>query len=249
MPFIEKTLLFDGSFDGFLSLVYAVYYKKIEPKSIQSKTDTQLILGEEPHWIITDANKAAKVFTAICEKISEEAAEHIYYTFLSADEIRFLSIVSYIRLGFSVGHMVDSHLHENFVRHVQKLAKAVWREAHLLYGFCRFAETKQGVYYCKVTPKNDVLPLLALHFSRRMNQPWVIHDKTRNQAAICDGKNYVLTPAPKNAIVEYAENEQETQELWVKFFNALAIEYRLNKKLQRQLLPLYFRGNMTEFNL
>lgn len=242
------SLTFDSTFEGFLSVVHAVYYEKIEPISVSPEGFEQLSLNEPPHFIATDENAAARVFRAIREKISEESAEYIFYAFLARDEDRFMPILRYIRLGFKISHMVDSHLHEDFVRRVQKLAKQVGREAHLLYGFCRFVETAQGVFYCPVTPKNDVLILLAQHFSRRMmNQPWVIHDKSRNKAAIYDGKSFLITAVPRDVNITLAEHETETRELWVTFFKTLAIKERENPKLQRQLMPLYFRKNMTEF--
>jgi len=209
----------------------------------------QLSFDAATRFIETDAKKATRVFNAIREKISEDAADNVHRAFHANHDGRFSALLNYIRLGFSVGHMVDSHLHENFVRLVHKLAKNVWREAHLLHGFCRFEETKQGAYYCKVTPKNDVLPMLAAHFVQRlMNQAWVIHDKVRNKAAIYDGNSCVISSVPANGVtVSLAEGEIETQELWVTFFNTLAIDERKNIKLQKQLLPLYFRGNMTEF--
>ncbi|MCL2217324.1 MAG: TIGR03915 family putative DNA repair protein [Defluviitaleaceae bacterium] len=244
----EAAVLFDGSFDGFLSVIYAVYYEKIMPLSIQVEAQAQLSLDFEPYTISTDNEKSAKVLKAIREKISEEASVSVYYAFLAAEDSRFMAILHFIRLGFKIGHMVSSHLQEDYVREVIRMERYVGREAHLLYGFCRFAETRQGAYYCPVTPKNDVLPLLANHFSQRlMNQAWVIHDKKRGQAAIYDGNSYIIAEVPKDAEVLYADGEDETQELWVTFFNTLAIETRKNKKLQRQMLPLYFRGNMTEF--
>jgi probable DNA metabolism protein len=242
-------ILFDGSFEGFLCVVYVVYYEKIEPVSIQVQGFEQLALDTVPYYIETDLQKSTRVFNAIYEKISEEAAEYVYNAFHSAEDGRFMSLLKYLRLGFSVGHMVDSHLHEDFVRDVQKMSKYVCREAHLLHGFCRFVETAQNVYYCDVTPKNDVLIMLATHFEKRMmNQAWIIHDKTRNKAAIYDGNSYVITAVPaSDAAVPLAEGEAETQELWVTFFNTIAIDERRNPKLQRQLVPLYFRKNMTEF--
>ena len=242
-------VLFDGSFDGFLCVVYAVYYEKIMPLSIQMESQAQLVLDVESCYINTNSERAARVFSAIREKVSIDASYYVYNAFLSYDESRFQSILGYIKLGFKLGHIVDSHLQQDCVRHVHKMANHVGRERHLLLGFCRFAETKQGVYYCEITPKNDVLLLVADHFSQRlMNQQWVIHDKRRGQAAIYDGEYYIIADTPKDATVVYAEGEAETQELWVAFFNALAIDARKNKKLQRQLLLLYFRGNMTEFN-
>ena len=242
----DACLMFDGSFDGFLCVVYDIYYKKIIPYSIQ--TDAQITLAGNPLFVKTDCAHARKVFSAIQEKISPDAARKVHYAFLSFEEGRFMPIVSYIKLGFIVGHMVDSHLHIDYVRYVHKIANHAGKEAHLLFGFCRFAETKQGVLYCKITPKNDVLAIVADHFSQRlMNELWIIHDKVRYQAAVYDGYSFVITHVPKDVQVDYAENEEDVQEQWVTFFNSIAIEARKNKKLQRQLLPLWYRENMTEF--
>ncbi|MCL1864136.1 MAG: TIGR03915 family putative DNA repair protein [Defluviitaleaceae bacterium] len=242
-------LTFDGTFYGFLTIIHAVYYEKIEPCGIQVEGAVQLSLAEIPRFIETNDEYAERVYHAIREKISEESAEHVYRAFLASDDERFMAMLHYIRLGFKVGHMVDSHLHEDFVRRVHKLSKHVWREAHLLFGFCRFAETKHGAFYCEVTPKNDVLNLLAQHFCERlMNQAWVIHDKTRHKAAIYDGNTYVIAVVPPDeATFTYADGEEDIQEMWTVFFNTLAIKERINPKVQRGLLPLYFRKNMTEF--
>jgi probable DNA metabolism protein len=242
--------LFDGTFDGFLSVVYAVYYEKIEPSTLQIQGNEQLSLGVEPLFVQTNEEHAARVFKSFRRKVGEEAASYIYHAFLAADDDRFMAMLKYMQLGFKIGHMVDSHLQENFVLKVHKCSRYVEREAHLLYGFCRFVETKQNVFYCKVTPKHDILELLARHFSQRlMNQAWVIHDKTRTKAAIYDGNMYLITDVPKDNPVQFEEidEEQQIQGLWITFFNNLAIQARKNPKLQRQLLPLYFRKNMTEF--
>ena len=242
-------VVFDGTFDGFLCVVYAYYYCKVKPIVIQRADQVQLTLDSELYMVDTDPDHAARVLKGLREKVSEEAAHYVYYAFLSGEEDKYMTIFSYILRGFTLGHMVDSHLQEDCVRGVHKLAKHVGREAHLLTGFCRFAETDSGVFYCHITPKNDVLALLADHFCQRfMNQAWVIHDKSRNQAAIYDGDAFVITAVPREVNVTYAEGEKETQALWTMFFKTLAIEARKNPKLQRQLLPLYFRRNMTEFN-
>ncbi|MCL2286493.1 MAG: TIGR03915 family putative DNA repair protein [Firmicutes bacterium] len=245
----EVVVTFDGSFDGYLCIIYAYYYEKILPLVIQDEYQSQLTLDSEIYFVDTDSDKAARVLKGIREKVSDDAARYVYNAFLSGEDDKYMPIFHYILLGFSVGHMVNSHLKEDCVRRVHKLARHVGRETHLLLGFCRFAEADNGVYYCVITPKNDVLAMVAEHFTQRfMNQAWVIHDKSRNQAAIYDGNTLVITAVPKNATVNYAEGERETQKLWSTFFNVLAIEARKNPKLQRQLLPLYFRKNMTEFN-
>jgi len=245
----DVTVVFDGCFNGFLCVVYAYYYGKISPIIIQRENQAQLTLDQEIYEVVTDNNQATRVLNGMKAKISNIAVNRVYNALLSYEDDKYMAIFNYVLLGFSIGHMVDSHLQEDCVREVHRLAKRVGGEAHLLLGFARFAETESGVLYAVITPKNDVLSLVADHFSRRlMNNAWIIHDKSRNQAAIYDGKSYVIADIPSDVTVKYAAGEKETQELWVKFFNALAIDARKNPKLQRQLLPLYFRKNMTEFN-
>ena len=244
----DVVMLFDGSFDGFLSVVYDVYYERLEPAGIVDESGGQLTIDCLPYIVSTDAVKADKVLAGIGEKVSFEAAARVYHAFLTPDEGRFMVLLGYIRMGFRLGHMVDNYMRDDTVLRVHNLAKQTCRESHLLLGFCRFSETKQGVFYCPITPRNDVLPIVAEHFSQRlMNQAWVIHDKTRNQAAVFDGRKYVIADVPRDVSFDLADGEEETRELWIRFFDSLTIQARMNKKVQRQLLPLYFRSNMTEF--
>jgi len=240
--------LFDGTFDGFLCIVYEHFYNKITPILIQEIGREQPSLTDEFYRIETDSSHAARVFKGIGDKISNEAADRIYRAFLSGEDDKNMTIFRYILLGFKVGKLLDNHLKEDCVRGVHQLAKRVGGEAHLLKGFSRFVETDSGVMYCEITPKNDVLEMVASHFTRRlMNLKWVIHDKRRGKAAIYDTESVIVADVPNDISINYAEGEAEIQELWVAFFHSLSIKARENPKLQRQMLPLYFRKNMTEF--
>ena len=237
---------FDGTYQGLLSLIHACYYQRLAPTHIQTPATAQLTLMGEPIMIETCPQKAHRVLTAINQKISPEVAGKVYYAFLS--EGGYLAILQYVQLGFKVGHMVDSHLQTPCVQIVHDLAKKVGGEAHLLLGFTRFAEMENGVFYSPITPKYNALPLVAQHFATRfINMPWVVHDKLRHQAAIYNMQEYIITPVPKDIALNYAQGEIEMQEMWRSFLKALTIEARKNPKLQRQLLPLHFRKNMTEF--
>ncbi|MCL2420573.1 MAG: TIGR03915 family putative DNA repair protein [Defluviitaleaceae bacterium] len=248
----QLAVTFDGSFEGFLSILYAYYYDRIVPAYIQSEDEYQQTLDTEEFHISTDIKRAAQVLKGIQQKISLQSEDYLTYAFLAEedDDSRFMDMFRYTLLGFKVGHMVDSHLHQDYVLGVHKRARYVGKEAHLLTGFCRFAETKQGVFYSSITPNNDVLPILAEHFSdRMMNQAWIIHDKKRHQAAIYDGKKYAIGDVPKSIQLEYSENEEQIQALWGAFFDSVTIKERINKNLQRNMIPLRYRGNMLEFSL
>ena len=245
----ELAITFDGSYEGFLCIVFSYYYDGISPLCIQPEDEFQQTLDSEEFFIATDYEKARKVQAGICEKISPQVENTLFYASLAEKEERFMDMFRYLLLGFKVGDEVDSHLHQDFVLSVHKKARYVGREAHLLNGFCRFAETKQGVYYCSVTPVNNVLAILAEHFKdRMMNQAWIIHDKKRHRAAVYDGKQCIIGDVPQSIRMEYSDKEQQIQDLWKAFFAAVTIKERINKNLQRNNLPLYFRKSMVEFN-
>jgi len=244
----ELAVVFDGSLEGFLCIVFAHYYDRINPLAIQKEGQYQNTLYSEEFFISTDFDKAARVQKGIRRKISMQAEHYVNYAFWSENESCYMDIFRYLQLGFKLGKSVDCYLQEDCVLAVHKLARYVGREVHLLSGFSRFAETKQGVFYCSIAPKNNVLPMLAEHFSdRMMNQAWVIHDKVRKQAAVYNGEHFVIGNVPGDVNLEYNDKELQVQELWRTFFNSVSIKERKNKKLQRNLLPLYFRKSMLEF--
>lgn len=246
----DLAVLFDGSFEGFLCVIYAHFYEKVVPLHIQTEDQYQQTLDSEEYFVATDLDRAYKVHGAIRKKISSNAERYLLRAYLNDEEDKFLDMFKYTVLGFKVGAAVDSHLQQDCVLRVHKLAMNVSREGHLLTGFCRFAETTNGVYYCAISPKNRVLPILAEHFcDRLMNQAWVIHDKTHFQAAVYDGNKYIIADAPRDAIVELADTEEQIQDMWVAFFNKITIKERMNYKCQRTHLPLWFRKNMLEFKI
>ena len=59
-------LVYDGSFEGFLSLVYEVYYKKLQPLKIVKQLPNTLLLDEiiEIHY---DEQNSLKVLNSIKE--------------------------------------------------------------------------------------------------------------------------------------------------------------------------------------
>ena len=245
----EKGAVFDGNLDGFLSVVHAFYYEKLRPVDVVSEESYQPRLGVEYVYVEADEEKAKKVQQGIIKKISPNAWDHAYKSYLAAEDNRFMDILRYLVLGFKKGPSADDQEALDYVLRVHKLARYVSGEAHLLTGFVRFAETAQGVYYADIGPVNNVLPLVAEHFLDRLrNQPWIIHDVKRKQAAVYNGRSdYAFAKAPGGVDFTYASGEAETQRLWQSFFDTIAIEPRLNKKLQRQHLPLRYRPYMTEF--
>ena len=244
------TALFDGSLDGFLSVVYADYYDRRKFAYVCEDAVYQPRLDADYIYVPTDLPRSVRVMDAVGKKISPEAQSNLCAGCLSRDENRFSALLHYIRMGFKTGASVDNRLQDPNVLQVHKLVRYIQHEAHLLCGFCRFKETAGGVYYASISPVNNALPILAEHFRERfMNQPWVIHDTGRGIAAVYDCHDYAIENVPAAANVNFSADEALFQELWKTFFDTIAIKERTNKKLQRNLIPLHFRKHVIEFRV
>ena len=243
----DYNVVFDGSWNGFLCVVYAYYYDGVNPLIIQTEEDCQAMLETEAFYVATDDAKAARALGGIKKRICDDAAGKLYGAYLSGEDEKYMDMFRYVLLGFKKGAAVVDNLQEACVKRVHKLAGYVGRESHLLSGFCRFAETRQGVYYCAISPTNHVLGNLAEHFKDRfLNHAWVIHDRRHGLAAVYDGYEYVIAEVPKDAKIQYAEAEEEFQDLWQAFYDTIAIKERATYKRKRQVLPLKYRGMMLE---
>jgi probable DNA metabolism protein len=239
--------VFDGSFEGFMCAIHAMYHERLDFLDF-CEEEHQLSLGAFAWGIGTDLGKAARVIEAIGKKVSTQALSICYNCFLSGDENRLRHLASYIKLGFKLGKDVDLHLQNPEVSEVHRLARRTAGEAHKLTGFCRFSKTSDGVFYCSISPENNVLPILANHFADRLSsQQWVLHDARRKLAAIYDGKEVAFFLAPQKAGHALGKDEEQFRGLWRAFFEAIAVEGRKNPKLQANMLPLRYRGHMTEF--
>ena len=246
---IMLTAIFDGSLDGFLSVVYSNYYDKRSYDYVYEDNVYQQQLDAEYFYVPTNPPHSVKVMDAAGKRISPEAQSNICYCCMASDENRYTSLLHYVRLGFKAGPSVDNYLQNPHVLKVHKLVKYTLHDGHLLTGFCRFKETANGVFYASISPVNNVLPILAEHFRERfMNQPWVIHDTARGIAAVYDCRDYIIEPVHLKANVDCSGDEALFQELWKAFFDTIAIKERTNRKLQRNLIPLHFRKHVTEFN-
>lgn len=245
---VDIGVIFDGSFEGFLTIIYDHYYEKLNPVHIILEDGFQQLINTFYINIITDNTKSNKVLKALKIKISKANYYTLEKAFLSEDESRFINMYNYILLGFKVGEDVSKYLNYDYVLSIEKLSRYVNREAHAIKEFCRFRETKDGIYYSDISPINNVIYLVSKHFEDRFKgHNFIIHDVKRSIAVIYDGKKSTFTQVPKDVNIVLSENEELYQKLWVKFFHTIAIEERKNPKCQNTFLPKRYRKHMTEF--
>ena len=239
-------LVYDGTFEGFLSLVYEVYYKKLKPIKIYKTLPNEMIF-EEILEINTSKNNAIKVLTAIKTKFPKELIQRILNIFMCDSKEFELYLLEYIIIGFKETKQLYN-INNSCVFYLNSLEKELFRNIHKLTGFVRFEELEDRTLYAKVESKFNVVYFLGKHFLKRFNnQNFIIHDLNRKLAFVKIQNDFSVQEVAFFDEPNYSSNEQKFQKLWKSFFSAVTIKERINPKLQRQLVPLLYRTYMSEF--
>ncbi|MDD2697195.1 MAG: TIGR03915 family putative DNA repair protein [Arcobacteraceae bacterium] len=240
-------VVYDGSFEGFLTLVYDVYYRKITTSKILREVPNTLIL-DDILVVEYQEEKSLKVLEALNKKFTKNNFETIFNIFM-CDSVEFeLDLLHFIILGFRSQKELENINHP-FIFNIQNLQKELFRYNHKMTGFIRFIELDDGMLYGKIETKFNIVYHLGIHFLERFNnQNYIIHDISRKLAFI---KNESLIGVQEVATFDeptMSVNEEKFSNLWKTFFASVSIESRTNKKLQRQMVPLLYRTFMTEFS-
>lgn len=238
--------LYDGSFEGLMTAVYEAYYFSM-PEGIYKEDVYELNILKDTRLIETDSDKAEKVSLAIVEKMNEDCFIEVLHAYLSEAYDLGCVVLDFLKFGFKIGGQVlDFEAHEA-VNPLKKLARTVAREAHMYLGLTRFVKLKSGIYYAELEPKANVITILAPHFKDRMtDQLWVIHDKRRNYAVFYNKDNWYVNELDGHLDMSYAPDELEFQSLWKAYHKQIAIEERINPKLQMQMMPKRYWSYLIE---
>ena len=78
----ETTLLYDGSFNGFLTAVYIAFEERLHVVGIEKNEQGQNELFSETETIFTHVEKAKRVWNGVRQK-SYNAITNIYFAYLS----------------------------------------------------------------------------------------------------------------------------------------------------------------------
>lgn len=254
----KKIYICDNSIDGILTAVYIAWSSGYDHSNIkiEERQDdgnySNLQLFSEYMIVETDLLKALKVSESIKKKISIEVYEMVCCVALSDYIGKADLIYRFLILGFHFGAKIIEQLSNEIVNKVFFVNKNVNNERHHLLGFLRFSEQDNGLLTAVIHPKNNVITLITPHFVDRLPmERFVIFDGNRKLATLhVPGKDWILTRIPEFDqlhIDEFSFDEDEYRDLWKIFFHSIAIKERANKKLQRNNMPLRFRGDMTEF--
>ncbi|MEL6917199.1 MAG: DNA metabolism protein, partial [Bacteroidota bacterium] len=94
-----KILIYDGSFNGFLTCIFKAFDEKLAVSDIQKDSKSQEGLFSETEVIFTQTENAKRVWNGIQRK-SNLAIKNIYFAFLSEAKGIELLLYGYVRKMF-----------------------------------------------------------------------------------------------------------------------------------------------------
>jgi hypothetical protein len=137
--------LYDGSFEGFLSVVYHSFYAK-KPASKIIKDLKNISLLDEVTEIVTDKMHSQKVHDSLKKRFDKCHYNKIFNTFLCDSREFEKALYDFIVIGFKDAKKLCDINHPS-IYYLEKLEREYFRYLDRMYGFIRFEELEDGSLY------------------------------------------------------------------------------------------------------
>ena len=268
-----QVYVFDNTLDGLLTAVFDSFFLHQQPEMLLGEGEQLPLFADEPHVVITDNDKAARVWKGLEKHLSVEGLRMIAVSWLSEERtlnqplFNFICKVFRQKVGDSSSSATDylsleRNASDADVLAVRNSCRRVLHEQLRMKQFIRFQKAKDGTYLAVVSPDHNVLSLITHHFQDRFNdQPWLIYDAKRHYGYYYDGsaEPIHITFEDESAVPfdltngklddeVLSENDRIFQDLWRTYFKAICIKERMNPKKQLNDMPRRYWKYMTEKN-
>ncbi|MCX6230150.1 MAG: TIGR03915 family putative DNA repair protein [Bacteroidetes bacterium] len=250
--------LYDNTFEGLLSVVFEAFRMKLKADLIAGRADFQSSLLYTPFEVVTDIEKAERVWQGLLKRSDKKAGEMVYHCFLSEMDGIEMLVYQFLKLVFESNYNVSINYREESVLKMKQIQRKVLREAHRMLMFVRFQKTNDNIFFAPIEPNYDVIPLIGRHFKNRFrDQVWIIYDTKRDYGIYYDLKTVEeikltlenISKASGKINASLLEEKEETyQILWKSYFDAINIKERKNLKVQMQFMPKRFWHYLPEKN-
>ena len=219
--------IYDKTFDGLLTAVFDAYFRKTFPDALLSEGDALPLFCDELHTVVTDEEKAGRVWRGLQKKVSSSALGCLTQSWLSElPEIGIWKKVDGERV-----HLMQ------FVR-FQKAADGTF--------FAAF-EPQYNALPLTVHHFKD----------RFADQKWIIYDMKRRYGFYYDlqkvttisfdddsRESHLITGMLDESLMD--KDEKLFQQLWKTYFKAICIKERMNPRKHRQDMPVRYWKYLTE---
>lgn len=248
--------VYDKTFEGLLTVVFDAYFRKTFPDLLLREGEPFPLFYDEAIAVVTDEEKAGRVWKGLEKKISKSALSMLTTCWLSELPEVDMLLFRYIRKAIDAPESIELNFADPDVLELSKIWKRVNWERMRIVQFLRFQKAEDNTYFAAMEPEYNALPLTIDHFKDRFSdQRWLIYDIRRQYGFYYDLESVVeVTFENKEAHLItgmldeslMAKDEKLFQQMWKAYFKAIAIKERLNPKLHRQHIPVRYWKYLTE---
>lgn len=169
-----KTILFDGSFQGFLSAIFHIYEHRISVLDIHATENSQPALFGDTVVCPTEPAQARMVWNSL-EKKGHQVARNIYFAFLSEQKGVALLLYNYIQ------YLVEtSDAGAGLQSRIEGLANAVAHEKRRVEANLQLLPGQGDTEVAIIEPRYNILPLLTRNCRTRFpHRTWLLCDRRR----------------------------------------------------------------------
>jgi len=256
--------IFDNTLDGLLTAVFDSFLLKQQDVSLLVEGDQLPLFADEPHRVVTDTEKAERVWKGLKKQLTKDGLRMITISWLSEERSLNQPLFNFICKVFQQPQVkgFERNASDPDVLEVRNTCRRVLHEQQRMKQFIRFQKAKDGTYLAVVSPDHNVLPLIIDHFADRFNdQPWLIYDAHRHYGYYYDGAAdpIRITFEDESSVPFNLDNgkldadvlssdDALFQQLWRTYFKAICIKERMNPKKQLSDMPRRYWKYMTEKN-
>lgn len=230
----STTLIYDGTFNGFLTTIFVAFEEKLNVADIQRNSRSQSGLFTDTKTVFTHIATAKRVWDGIRNK-SHNAITNIYFSYLSESEGIELVLYTYIQklMEGNTGNYLNYS--DGIVQRINQLSNSVSREKQRTENLVDFQLTKDNINFAIIKPDSNVLPLISRHFRNiYSNQSWLIFDMKRKYG-IYYNQNHVEMISLKLQDIDfnnaYKNDDSVEQTNWTDHLKNMRIKSLINGKL------------------
>ena len=237
------TYTYDGTFIGFLSVIFETYRLKQAPENIIPESEHQPGLFGSVLFVPTQPDNAARVVKGLNKRCGDGSKRFMYHCFLSEQSRIEMMLYGLVALAVESKENVLENFREPVIRQLHRIERQMHREVHRMHAFVRFQKNQDELYVAFISPDFNVLPLLEPHFrSRYPAMRWLIYDTKRHYGLYYESPSarFVTLEDNTHRIVSeqmLTSDESEYQRLWQTYFESVDIPERRNLKLHLQHVP------------
>ncbi len=238
-----KIYLTDCTFDGILTAVYKSL-KNNQNNLISTKTNYQPSIFYTQEEVETDKKSALFIKNALI-KISAITFKELQTAFRSNDASKEAVIYQCALKTLKEQKNLLQNFKDVDFFNLNKLTSAVKLEAHRFKGFIRFSKMKDGIFYSKFEPCNDIIDLIFPHFKQRFyNMPFILHDVKRGVMIA----SYLKQTKKIENFFDKINVLDEYSKLFKTYYDTIFIKQRLNVKQMYNYMPKKYHKNLVEKN-